>query len=90
MLHKYVSMCDFQTSFANTSSLLVVTENALDDLNSRVQTEPLPMNRFRPNIVVKLPEHGSAAGRKYPEVSYCMDVVVTDTVLHRICSYVLP
>jgi len=60
----------FQTSFANTSSVLVVTQNALEDLNSRVQTEPLPMNRFRPNIVVKLPEHSSAAGRKYPEVSY--------------------
>jgi len=47
----------------------VVTENALDDLNSRVQTGPIPMNRFRPNVVVKLPEDGSAYGRKYPEVS---------------------
>ena len=62
-------MFPYQTSFANTSSLLVVTENALDDLNSRIQTDPLPMNRFRPNVVVRLPEGGSAHGRKYPEVS---------------------
>ena len=47
----------------------MVTENALDDLNSRVQTEPIPINRFRPNVIVRLPEGGSAHGRKYPEVS---------------------
>ena len=47
----------------------MVTENALDDLNSRVQTDSIPINRFRPNVVVRLPEDGSTAGRKYPEVS---------------------
>ena len=46
----------------------MATENALDDLNSQVQTEPLTMNRFRANVVVRLPEDGSPAGRKYPEV----------------------
>ena len=55
--------------------MLVVTENALDDLNSRVQGEALPMNRFRPNIVVRLPEDGSAVGRKYPEVSITVIIV---------------
>ena len=47
----------------------MATENALDDLNARVQTKPLTIDRFRANIVVRLPEDGSAAGRKYPEVS---------------------
>ena len=47
----------------------MATENALDDLNSQIQTEPLAMNRFRANVVVRLPEDGSLAGRKYPEVS---------------------
>ena len=47
----------------------MTTENALDDLNSRVQTDPIPMNRFRPNVVVRFPEDGLTAGGKYPEVS---------------------
>ena len=55
-----------QTSFANTSSLLVVTENALDELNSRLQTQPLPIDRFRGNIVLRLTENGSS--NKHPEV----------------------
>ena len=47
----------------------MATENALNDLNSRVQTEPLTIDRFRANVVVRVPEDGLAAGRKYPEVS---------------------
>ena len=67
---KFYLIYTFQTSFSNGSSLLLATENALDDLNSRVQTDSIPMNRFRPNVVVRLPEDGPAAGRKrYPEVS---------------------
>ncbi|XP_065883425.1 mitochondrial amidoxime-reducing component 1-like isoform X2 [Dysidea avara] len=57
-----------QTSFANTSSLLVVTENALDDLNSRLQAQTLPIDRFRGNIVLRIPEDSSVAGRKHPEM----------------------
>lgn len=40
-----------QTSFADGFSLLVISEASLEDLNARLQ-EPVPMNRFRPNLVV--------------------------------------
>ena len=39
-------------SFADGYPFLLIGENSLDDLNSRLET-PLPMNRFRPNFVVK-------------------------------------
>ena len=38
------------TSFADGYPFLLIGQASLDDLNSRI-TEPLPMNRFRPNIV---------------------------------------
>ena len=38
-------------SFADSYPLLIISEESLGDLNSRL-AEPLPMNRFRPNIVV--------------------------------------
>jgi uncharacterized protein YcbX len=38
-------------SFSDGFPLLLISEESLDDLNSRLST-PLPMNRFRPNIVV--------------------------------------
>jgi len=38
-------------SFADAFPLLVTTTDSLDDLNARLD-QPLPMNRFRPNIVV--------------------------------------
>ena len=77
-----MSYLHFQTSFANTSSLLVTTENGLDELNSRVQTDPIPMNRFRPNVVVRLPEDGSTTGGKYPEVSQSLFLFVIITGIH--------
>ncbi len=40
-----------QASFADGFPFLVIAEASLDDLNSRL-AEPLPMNRFRPNLVV--------------------------------------
>lgn len=40
------------TSFADDFPLLVISEESLLDLNSHL-AEPLPMNRFRPNIVFK-------------------------------------
>ena len=68
--YKFYLIYTFQTSFDNSSSLLLATENAFDELNYRVQTDSIPMNRFRPNVVVRLPEDGPAAGRRrYPEVS---------------------
>ena len=39
-----------QVSLADAYPLLIVGQNSLDDLNSRMKI-PLPMNRFRPNIV---------------------------------------
>lgn len=40
-----------RVSFADAYPLLLLSEASLADLNSRLD-EPLPMNRFRPNIVV--------------------------------------
>lgn len=40
------------TSFSDGYPLLLISQASLDDLNSRLET-PLPMNRFRPNIVFK-------------------------------------
>ena len=38
------------TSFTDGFPLLLIGQASLDDLNSRL-TDPLPMNRFRPNVV---------------------------------------
>jgi uncharacterized protein YcbX len=43
---------DDHTGFADGYPLLLASEDSLHDLNSRLET-PVPMNRFRPNIVVK-------------------------------------
>jgi len=40
------------TGFADGYPILIISEESLADLNTRLETE-LPMNRFRPNIVVK-------------------------------------
>jgi len=39
-------------SFADGYPILVASQESLDDLNARLET-PLPMNRFRPNVVVR-------------------------------------
>jgi uncharacterized protein len=41
-----------QVGFADGYPMLLITQASLDDLNRRL-AEPLPMNRFRPNVVVK-------------------------------------
>jgi uncharacterized protein YcbX len=44
-----------QTGFADAFPLLVVTEASLEELNRRLQerfTSPVPMSRFRPNVVL--------------------------------------
>jgi hypothetical protein len=44
--------------FADAEPALVISTASLDDLNARLDT-PLPMNRFRPNLVLDgLPPHG--------------------------------
>lgn len=40
-----------EVSFADTSAVLLTTQASLDALNARLDT-PVPMNRFRPNLVV--------------------------------------
>lgn len=47
----YTSNQSLQVSFADAFPYLLIGQASLDDLNSRL-TEPVPMNRFRPNIVV--------------------------------------
>lgn len=39
-------------SFADAFPLMMIGQSSLDDLNSRLD-QPLPMNRFRPNLVFK-------------------------------------
>ena len=48
---EYVGATGAHTAFADGYPLLVISEASLADLNARL-TEPLPMNRFRPNVVL--------------------------------------
>ncbi|HEV2091982.1 MAG TPA: MOSC N-terminal beta barrel domain-containing protein [Rubrobacter sp.] len=41
-----------QTSFADSFPLHLISEASLEDLNRRLES-PVPMNRFRPNLVVR-------------------------------------
>ncbi|WP_207424683.1 MOSC domain-containing protein [Desertivirga brevis] len=43
---------DEQVSFADAFPFLLISQASLDDLNARLET-PVPMNRFRPNLVVQ-------------------------------------
>lgn len=47
----YAVQKDDHVSFADGYPFLLIGSGSLDDLNSRLET-PLPMNRFRPNLVV--------------------------------------
>jgi len=48
----YAVTPDDQTGFADDYPILIVSEESLQDLNSRLDSA-VPMNRFRPNLVVK-------------------------------------
>jgi uncharacterized protein len=48
---RYARSKNDQVSFADGYPFLIIGQPSLDELNSRLDT-PLPMNRFRPNIVV--------------------------------------
>ncbi|MBI5946283.1 MAG: MOSC domain-containing protein [Chloroflexi bacterium] len=48
----YAVSADDQTGFADGYPILIIAEESLQDLNSRLDSA-LPMNRFRPNIVVQ-------------------------------------
>lgn len=49
---RYAPRTTDQVGFADGYPFLVISEESLADLNNRLD-EPLPMNRFRPNIVVR-------------------------------------
>ena len=49
---EYAVNADDHTGFADGYPILIISEESLQDLNSRLET-PVPMNRFRPSIVVK-------------------------------------
>jgi uncharacterized protein YcbX len=49
---KYAPSESDQVGFADGYPFLFISEESLEDLNTRLD-EPLPMNRFRPNIVVR-------------------------------------
>lgn len=49
---KYAVNMDDHTAFADGYPILLASDESLADLNARLET-PLPMNRFRPNLVVK-------------------------------------
>jgi uncharacterized protein len=48
----YVVKPDDHTGFADGYPILIISEESLQDLNSRLDSS-VPMNRFRPNLVVK-------------------------------------
>jgi uncharacterized protein YcbX len=49
---EYAVQPDDHTGFADGYPILLTSEEGLQDLNSRLAS-PVPMNRFRPNVVVK-------------------------------------
>lgn len=49
---KWAVRADDHTSFSDGYPILIASEEGLADLNSQLES-PVPMNRFRPNIVVK-------------------------------------
>ena len=49
---EYAVNDDDHTSFSDGYPILLASEEGLQDLNSRLES-PVPMNRFRPNLVVK-------------------------------------
>lgn len=48
----YAMSQDDHTGFADGYPILIISEESLEDLNSRLEA-PVPMNRFRPNLVIK-------------------------------------
>ncbi len=75
-----------QVGFADGHGLLVISDASLEDLNARLET-PLPMDRFRPNIVVSgcdpYVEDGwneiRVAGAHLSGANRCIRCVITTT-----------
>lgn len=53
--NKYAAHEDDITSFSDAYPVLLISEASLDDLNQKLET-PVPMDRFRPNIVISSTE----------------------------------
>lgn len=78
------------SQFSDSFPYLVISQASLDDLNGRLP-RPLPMNRFRPNIVVDgLPPYGedevmefSAGGVRLRVVKGCTRCIITTTDQER-------
>lgn len=66
---------DDHVSFADGYPFLLIGENSLADLNSRLEND-LPMNRFRPNLVVKDSEAFAEDGWK--------QIKIGETVFHLV------
>ena len=49
---EYAVHADNHTGFADGYPILLISEESLQELNTQLET-PVPMNRFRPNLVVK-------------------------------------
>lgn len=72
---KYARRTGDQVGFADGFSFLLITEASLADLNKRLP-EALPMNRFRPNIVLSGAEPFAEDGWKKIAINgVCFDVV---------------
>ena len=50
--HRRSKIGDGEVAYGDAYPFLMISEESLADLNGRLET-PLPMNRFRPNIVVR-------------------------------------
>jgi len=50
---QYAINADDHTGFADGYPILLISEESLQDLNTRLAEGPVPMNRFRPNLVVR-------------------------------------
>jgi uncharacterized protein YcbX len=72
------------TSFSDSHPVLMIGQSSLDDLNSRL-SEPLPINRFRPNIVFTggepfeedVMEHFTINNINFQGVKLCARCVIT-------------
>ncbi|HEY2981657.1 MAG TPA: MOSC N-terminal beta barrel domain-containing protein [Anaerolineales bacterium] len=49
---QYAVRADDHTGFTDGFPILIASEESLADLNARLET-PIPMNRFRPNLVIR-------------------------------------
>ncbi|MEJ0106327.1 MAG: MOSC N-terminal beta barrel domain-containing protein [Bacteroidota bacterium] len=81
---RYALHNDDITSFSDAYPVLIIAKESLQDLNSRLEG-PLPMNRFRPNIVIEdcepyeedVMQHVQINGINFYGVKLCARCVMT-------------